>query len=108
MPCASRCSATCASGAEKPSHQSAASTLLGATCSWHLYRQPEPARYRLDEYADRWKREYVQVATKVGLVVSDAGVTVDLSPKRIVAQLAQSLERRGSARGVRAGPGHAH
>ena len=62
-----------------------------------------------DGTSERWVGEWlraqiaetrakVHVATKVGLVVSDAGVTVDLSPERIVAQLAQSLERLGVER----------
>lgn len=40
----------------------------------------------------------MHLATKVGLVVSDAGVTVDLSPKTIVAQSTESLERLGASR----------
>ena len=43
-------------------------------------------------------RASVHLATKVGLVVADSGVTVDLSPRTIVEQLAESLARLGVSR----------
>jgi 1-deoxyxylulose-5-phosphate synthase len=43
-------------------------------------------------------RSAIRIATKVGNVVTEAGVRVDLSPPNIIAQLSQSLERLGVPR----------
>jgi aryl-alcohol dehydrogenase-like predicted oxidoreductase len=43
-------------------------------------------------------RAAIRIATKVGNVVSDAGVSVDLSPRSIAAQIGESLARLGVPR----------
>ena len=43
-------------------------------------------------------RRQIHLSTKVGNVVTDAGVRVDLSPRTIISQLSLSLERLGAGR----------
>jgi aryl-alcohol dehydrogenase-like predicted oxidoreductase len=43
-------------------------------------------------------RQRIHIATKVGNIVSDSGIRVDLSPRNIAAQLHSSLERLGAPR----------
>jgi aryl-alcohol dehydrogenase-like predicted oxidoreductase len=66
----------------------------------HSYADGESERY-IGEYLRSQTaatRAAIRIATKVGNIVTDSGVSVDLSPRNIVEQLHDSLARLGVSR----------